>query len=140
MHPLFRDFTRHYGLRVALCRPYRAQTKGKVERFHRYLRESFYWPLQTRLAPLLLDPQTANREVRLWLDTVANVRLHATLRERPVDRFALERAALRPLPEIYSGRSMRTPVEVRQTLAATPVESIQHPLAVYDQFVREVLK
>ncbi len=74
LHPLFREFTRHYGLRVALCRPYRAQTKGKVERFHRYLRESFYWPLQTRLTPLLLDPQTANREVRFWLDTVANVR------------------------------------------------------------------
>jgi len=30
LHPLFRDFTRHYGLRVALCRPYRVQTQGKI--------------------------------------------------------------------------------------------------------------
>jgi len=28
--------------RIRLCRPYRARTKGKVERFNRYLRESFY--------------------------------------------------------------------------------------------------
>ncbi len=140
LHPLFRDFTRHYGLRVALCRPYRAQTKGKVERFHRYLRESFYWPLQTRLTPLLLDAQTANREVRVWLDTVANVRCHATLRERPVDRFAIERSALRPLPEAYGGKSLRTPPTARPIADVMPVESIQHSLAVYEQFAREVLK
>ena len=37
---------KHYGVGVKLCAPYRAQTKGKIERLHRYLRESFYNPLQ----------------------------------------------------------------------------------------------
>jgi len=31
-------FAQHYGFRVRVCRPYRAQTKGKVERPIRYLR------------------------------------------------------------------------------------------------------
>jgi transposase len=43
-HPGFLDFARHCGLRTRLCAPYRAQTKGKVERFIRYLRESFWVP------------------------------------------------------------------------------------------------
>jgi transposase len=34
-------FARHYGFRVRVCRPYRAKTKGKVERPIRYLRDSF---------------------------------------------------------------------------------------------------
>lgn len=35
-----------------------------------------------------------------WRDTVANVRVHETTRERPLDRFEQERAQLRPLPAI----------------------------------------
>ena len=50
-HPGFLDFARHCGFRPRLCAPYRAQTKGKVERFIRYLRHSFYVPLASRLAP-----------------------------------------------------------------------------------------
>ena len=36
----------------------------------------------------------------LWRDQVANVRMHETTRERPVDRFQQERSLLRPLPAI----------------------------------------
>jgi len=70
----FLDFVRHYGVRVKLCHPYRAQTKGKVERFQRYLRQSFYVPLMTRIKPALVDVATANREVRPWLNEVAHPR------------------------------------------------------------------
>ena len=35
-----------------------------------------------------------------WRDQVANVRMHETTRERPVDRFQQERSLLRPLPAI----------------------------------------
>lgn len=44
------DLVKHYGLRVKLCTPYRAQAKGKVERFHGYIRESFFNPLQASRA------------------------------------------------------------------------------------------
>jgi transposase len=61
-HPGFLDFARHCGFRLRLCAPYRAQTKGKVERFIRYLRQSFYVPLASRLAQegLIVDRETAN--------------------------------------------------------------------------------
>ena len=64
-HPGFLDFARHCGFRPRLCAPYRAQTKGKVERFIRYLRHSFYVPLASRLAQegLIVDRETANLAV-----------------------------------------------------------------------------
>ena len=34
---------------------------------------------------------------QLWVDTVANVRVHGETRQRPIDRFEEERAKLRPL-------------------------------------------
>ena len=39
----FLRFAAHWGFRIRACRPYRAQTKGKVERPIRYLRESFFY-------------------------------------------------------------------------------------------------
>ena len=81
------DFAKHYGFVPKLCSPYRAQTKGKVERFIGYLRHSFFIPLQATLASanLRVDVATANQAVKHWLTQVANVRLHATLQQRPLD-------------------------------------------------------
>ena len=130
------DFVKHYGVAVKLCAPYRAQTKGKVERFHRYLRESFFNPLQAGQGDLV-DVALANREVRPWLDEVANSRVHATLKERPVDRFAIERQALQPLPLPYGGRQLIS--QAPATLhVPTPIESLQHPLAVYELVAEEI--
>jgi hypothetical protein len=135
----FLDYARHYGFVPKLCKPYRAKTKGKVERFNRYLRESFYVPLESRLrqAGLVVDAQTANHEVRRWLAEVANVRVHATLLERPRERWERERSALQPLPRPYQGVQLS-----RQALAAVhqlvPVESWQHPLSTYQALAWEV--
>jgi transposase len=125
------DFVKHYGVTVKLCAPYRAQTKGKVERFHRYLRESFFNPLQASQTDVV-DVALANRAVRTWLDEVANRRIHATLKERPVDRFALELPTLRPLPPPYGGRPPAKSLPA-QAFVPTPVESLQHPLSVYQR-------
>ena len=40
-HAGFLDFAKHSGFIIKLCQPYRAKTKGKVERFNGYLRRSF---------------------------------------------------------------------------------------------------
>ena len=37
-HPVFLDFARYWGFRPRLCRPYRAQTKGKIESGVKYVR------------------------------------------------------------------------------------------------------
>jgi|SRR5579872_6334916 len=40
-HPVFLDFARYWGFQPRLCRPYRAQTKGKVESGVKYVRRNF---------------------------------------------------------------------------------------------------
>ena len=115
------------GFAPRLCQPYRAQTKGKVERFNGYLKGSFVVPLAASIeaAGLRLDAQVANRHVRRWLDEVANVRVHATTGAVPAQRLIEEQAVMLPTPPL--GDEIRPPTRV-----AIPVESLQHPLAVYD--------
>jgi hypothetical protein len=85
----------------------------------------------------LVDVATANREVRIWLNETANVRLHATLKERPLDRFSFEQEQLRLLPLPYAGTRL---ISRRDNAHAvpTPVESLQHPLAIYETLAREI--
>src|ERR1700721_3371247 len=70
--PAFLDFAHHYGFLPQVCTPYRAKTKGKVERFIGYLRYSFFVPLMARFRStgLLLDADTANGEWRKGLNQV----------------------------------------------------------------------
>ena len=86
------DLARHYGFHPKACQPYRAKTKGKVERPFRYIREDFF------LARSFRNLDDLNTQLRHWLDTVANPRVHATTRRVVNEAFAEERAALRPLP------------------------------------------
>lgn len=137
LNQAFLDFVGHYGVRVRLCHPYRAQTKGKVERFHRYVRQSFYVPLISRLQGDL-DVPTGNREMRRWLHEVANVRVHATTKEQPLARWRRERDHLLPLPPRYTGRRPdAAPAAVKQ-LMPLPYDSLQHPLARYHELALEV--
>lgn len=86
-------FARHYGVKVRVCRPYRAKTKGKVERPIRYLRESLLYS-RTFLGDADLNAQAVH-----WLATVANVRRHGTTKAVPAERFATEeQATLQALP------------------------------------------
>ncbi|PVE20188.1 IS21 family transposase, partial [Microvirga sp. KLBC 81] len=82
----------HYGFHPRACAPYRAKTKGKVERPFRYIREDFF------LARSLRNLEDLNRQLQDWLDTVANVRLHGTTQRIASEAFAAEQPALQPLP------------------------------------------
>ena len=86
------DLARHYGFHPKACRPYRAKTKGKVERPFRYIREDFF------LARSFRNLEDLNAQLRHWLDTVANARIHATTRRVVNEAFAEERPSLRSLP------------------------------------------
>lgn len=129
------DFAKHCGFDIKLCAPYRAQTKGKVERFHRYFRESFFNPLQSKHANPV-DVALCNREVIPWLRDVAGTRIHATLKERPVDRFQREREYLKVLPPPYGGH--RRVLSGQVIAMPMPVESLQHPLSTYELFAKEI--
>ena len=126
-----------YGFRLRLCRPYRAKTKGKVERFNGYLKSSFLVPLAATLkqAGLKLDVVAANAHIGPWLTEVANQRVHATTREQPCARLVVEREQLRPLPMV----SVANPVirGARDTVPV-PYESLRHPLSVYESLLEVV--
>jgi transposase len=83
-HPRYLDFASYYGFSPRACRPYRAQTKGKVESGIKYVRGNF-WP-----GLVYSDLADLNRQALHWLDTVANQRVHGTTREVPFERLSQE--------------------------------------------------
>ena len=148
-HAGFLDYARHCGFVIKLCRPYRAKTKGKVERFNGYLRRSFYVPLvaQLKQAGLTLDAVTANAQVRRWLKDIANERIHGTTQIRPAQRLPEE--CLQPIPSPWRGdiRAARPSREVAVEVTERPVVVIeriaqvlpaQHPLAVYERLLDQI--
>jgi transposase len=83
-NPQFWDFARYYGFTPRLCRPYRAQTKGKVESGVKYIKRSF---VKGRVFPAW---DALNPLVQEWLVTVADERIHGTTFRRPAEVFAEE--------------------------------------------------
>jgi transposase len=102
-NPLFLDFAQYYGFIPRTCRPRRPRTKGKVERVVDYVKDNFL--LGRRFA----DPADLNAQGRHWLTHTANVRIHATTGQRPLDLLRAER--LTPLaslaPYRYTQKSVR---------------------------------
>ncbi len=126
----FLRFAAHWGFTPRACRPYRAQTKGKVERPVRYVRGNFVYG-RTFLHDADLDEQREH-----WLARVANVRVHGTTGEPPQVRFDRdERAQLRPLAvRCYTSlvlEDVRTAPPRRAPRAVVEVE--KRSLAVYAQ-------
>lgn len=135
--PTFADFAHHYGFIPRVCRPYRAKTKGKVERMNGYLRRSFWIPLAARCKQLgtYADCDTANREVRSWLRDVANARVHGTTGAVPATQLEIERTHLLALPAPYVGKTARQLTLVSRGPKPIPAQAwqtLQHPLSVYD--------
>jgi transposase len=133
----FGDFAHHHGFIPRLCRPYRAQTKGKVERFIHYLRHSFWVPLDSRLRPLGLkvDVTTANVEVGKWLRDTANTRVHGTTERVPAELLVEEQRSFLPLAGLWQGEVPRVApaINTRKTHPIGP--AIQHPLSVYESLL-----
>jgi transposase len=88
----FLDFLRIFSITPIACNVASPHEKGKVENVVKYLRQNF-WPLRT-----FTDLFDVNNQVRNWLDTVANIRVHQTTKKRPFDRLA--EVQLKPLPDL----------------------------------------
>lgn len=93
-NPVFLDFSRYWGFTPRLCRPYRAQTKGKVESGVKYVRRNFLCGLQGREPSGLED---LNAQLRQWAWKVANQRVHGTTHEAVMARWDAEQMSLQPL-------------------------------------------
>ena len=139
-HPGLHDLAHHYTFLPKLCRPYRAKTKGKVERSIGYVRRSFFVPLVSRYRQLdqPLDLETLNLEFARWLALTANARIHGTTGEVPSERLEQERAALQVLPPARLAGPLRPRPTDRTLTMPFPVEQLQHPLSVYDDLLEAV--
>lgn len=95
------DLAGHYGFLPKACRPYRPETKGKVERPFRYIREDFF------LGTVFRDIDDLNAQLARWLVDVANARVHATTGRVVHEAFAEERPTLQSLPLIPFGSVLK---------------------------------
>jgi len=91
--PEWVDLARLLGVVPKACRPYRAKTKGKVERPFSYIRQDFF------LGRSFRSLDDLNAQLTDWLDTVANVRTHGTTQRVVAEAFAAEQPELQRLPE-----------------------------------------
>lgn len=136
-NPEFLRFAAHWDFRIRACRPYRAKTKGKVERPVHYLRHNFLYGRE------FLGDADLNAQCLAWLDDTANVRVHGTTHEVPRARYERdERAVLGPLaPRPYHSLVLAPERVARSTpvalsVALPPVHVERRPLAAYARLAR----
>lgn len=86
----FLEFSKYWGFEPRLCRPYRAQTKGKVESGVKYVKHNFL-PGRT-----FRDMGDFDEQLSAWTTGIADLRIHGTTHERPIDRFQREMDHLIP--------------------------------------------
>ena len=84
-NPRYYDFARHYGFTIAPCNVARSNEKGRVESGVGYVKKNFLRGLE------LSEFCAIQAAAQVWLDTIANVRIHGETHRRPVDLFQEER-------------------------------------------------
>ena len=107
-NPTFKSFAEYWGFEPRLCRPYRAQTKGKVESGVKYVKRNF---LPGRSFVDIVD---LTEQLEEWNATVADRRVHGTTHEVPLLRFAREHTHLLPT---HRHRSFLTDTKVSRIVA-----------------------
>jgi transposase len=95
-HPEFLALCGYFCMQPVACARRDPESKGLVEGGVRYVKHN---ALAGRADELLRFEDYLDL-APTWRDQVANVRLHESTRERPLDRFQQERALLRALPAI----------------------------------------
>jgi transposase len=85
------DYARHCGFDPVACNAGKGNEKGRVENGVGYVKKNFLNGLE------LADFSAIHPQAKLWLDTVANVRIHGETRQRPIDLFEQEKPHLRAL-------------------------------------------
>ena len=93
LHPTLLEFSGHYGYEPIISAPYNPQSKGRVERAVRYLRENFF------VGRTFNDLDDLNRQVMDWCLSEAMARPWPDNKEKSVGYcFDEERRVLLPLP------------------------------------------
>ena len=96
-----RAFAGALGMGFRLCGPADPEAKGIVERANGYLETSF---LPGRS---FADVADFNTQLVAWLTKRANVRVHATTRQRPADAIFEDRGSMLAMPTVLPDVSLR---------------------------------
>lgn len=102
----FLEFAYHYNTVISPCTPYHPEQKGTVESGVKYLQGNFI------AGRIFADSTNLKKQLRNWMETYANKRIHGTTRKIPAVVFANEeKEKLQPLPEnefAFFNREVRT--------------------------------
>jgi hypothetical protein len=132
------------GTRQRACRPYRAKTKGKVERVIREVKEDFLAWLTGQPFPGRPTLAWYDEQARHWALEIVATRRHRTTKRVIGEAWDAERPLLTPVSRRLLARldgldtlvPVPTPVSRSQT-AAVAGEAVEvRPLAVYAELVR----
>jgi len=93
INPVFKTFADTYDFEIIILPPGAKERHGMVERPFHYIENNFLAGRE------FSDMEDINSKADFWRANTANVRVHGTLRERPVDRLQRERPFLKPLPQ-----------------------------------------
>jgi hypothetical protein len=126
------DFSRHWGFDISACNVAKGNEKGRVENGVGYVKKNLLNGSD------FLDFSAVNPAAQVWLDTIANVRIHGETHQRPVDLFVEEQPRLRPLNpmpyDIASIKSQRASKQFRVVLDTNrysiPAEYASQPVTL----------
>lgn len=111
-------FTRYWAVRPRACAPYRARTKGKDERGVGYVKKNAI------AGHRFVSFQALEAHLVWWMREIADVRVHGTIGEPPIERFRRdEAAALRPLAGRPPFRQVRELVRKVQPDCAVEIDT-----------------
>ncbi|MDD2367629.1 MAG: IS21 family transposase [Desulfuromonadaceae bacterium] len=91
-NPRYLDFAKYYGFGISACGVAKGNEKGRVENGVGYVKKNFLAGAE------LPDFAALGPAARIWLDTIANVRIHGESRQKPVDMLLGELPHLQRLP------------------------------------------
>jgi len=122
------------GFTISACNVAAGNEKGRVENGVGYVKKNFLNGLE------LADFSAVNPAALLWLETVANVRIHSETRQRPADMFEQEKTHLLPLnPSTYDIARIISAVRVSK-LFRVALDTNQYSVPVQYSGVRVTLK
>lgn len=90
----FQEFKSQIGFNVFLCHKQDPNTKGKIENTIKYIKYNFFKSKQ------YTNLETLNSEAQIWLDTVANAKVHGATLKIPNEEFAEEKKSLIEIPKL----------------------------------------
>jgi len=140
----FEAFAAHWGFTPRLCRPYRAKTKGKVERSIREVKEDFLAWLSGQPFPERPTLAWYDAQARRWALDVVATRRHRTTKRVVSEAWEAERPLLTPVSRRLLARMAGTqtlvplpvPVGAAQPAASVGQTVEVRPLDVYAELVR----